>query len=61
MDTTTIAVSYETKEALRHLGEKGESYNIIIRRLITKSSWKELDERWNKILKEDDFIPLEEL
>jgi len=61
MSTTTIAVSTETKEKLRHLGEKGESYDDIINKLIEESSWKELDARWNKILKEDEFIPLEEL
>ena len=61
MSTTTIAVSHETKEALRQLGEKGESYDAIIQKLLSKVAWKELDERWNKILKEDEFIPLEEL
>lgn len=58
---TTIAVSMETKEMLRHFGEKGESYDHIIRRLIEETSWKELDERWNKILSEDQFILLDEL
>ncbi len=61
MGTTTIAVSYETKEILRKLGEKGESYDEIIRKLIERSAWKDLDERWNRILKEDEFIPLDEL
>ena len=61
MTTTTIAVSKETKEALRVLAEKGESYDTIIRKLIKEASWKKLDKRWNKILKEDSFIPLDEL
>ena len=61
MTTTTVAVSYETKEMLRHLGEKGESYNEIINKLIKEASWKKLDARWNKILEEDEFIPLDEL
>jgi len=59
--STTIAVSPETKEILRLLGEKGESYEHIIQRLIEKSAWKELDDRWNKILTEDEFISLDEL
>ena len=46
---------------LRHFGEKGESYDNIIRRLIEDIGWKELDERWNKILKEDEFISQDEL
>ena len=58
---TTIAVSKETKEMLRKLGEKGESYDTIIRSLIEEIGWERLDERWNKILKEDEFIPFDEL
>ena len=61
MPPTTIAVSNETKEMLRHFGEKGESYDNIVRRLIEETSWKELDQRWNKILEEDEFISLDEL
>ena len=58
---TTIAVAQETRELLRRLGEKGESYDRIINRLITDAGWSELDNRWNAILAEDEFIPLEEL
>ncbi|MCD6512001.1 MAG: hypothetical protein J7K61_00140 [Thermoplasmata archaeon] len=61
MRMTTIAVSHETKEALRRLGEKGESYDSIIQKLLSKVAWKELDERWNRILEEDEFISLDEL
>ena len=61
MAMTTIAVSAETKEALRRVGEKGETYDKIIRRLVIEVGWKELDQRWNQILEEDDFIPLDEL
>lgn len=59
--STTVAVSKETKEMLRKLGEKGESYDSIIRTLVEEVSWKRLDDRWNKILKEEEFIPLDEL
>ncbi len=59
--TTTIAVSSETKEMLRLLGEKGESYDDILKKLIQRSAWKKLDNRWNKILEEDEFIPLDAL
>ena len=58
---TTIAVSNETRELLRHFGEKGESYDHIIRRLIKDVSWKELDNRWNRILEEDEFISMDDL
>ena len=58
---TTIAVSKETKEMLRKLGEKGKSYDTIIRGLIEEIGWERLDERWNKILGKDEFIPFDEL
>ncbi|MEF8836113.1 MAG: antitoxin VapB family protein [Candidatus Thermoplasmatota archaeon] len=61
MEKTTVAVSKETKEMLRRLGEKGESYDDIIRSLIEEKKIEKLDDRWNRILEEDDFIPLEEL
>ena len=58
---TTISVSDETKEILRSFGEKGETYDEIIRKLIKRSAWKELENRWNDILQKDEFIPLDEL
>ena len=51
MSATRIAVSSETKEILRQFGEKDESYNNIIRKLIKEAGWKRFDKRWNKILK----------
>ena len=59
--STTIAVSSATKETLRLLGEKGESFDHIIQKLIEKAAWEELDNKWNKILTEDEFISLDEL
>jgi len=61
MANTTISITKETKEALLKLGKKGETYDSIIRRLIEKYVWKKMDERWNDILKNDEFIPLDEL
>ena len=61
MTTTTVALTHETKELLRQLGEKGESYDDVINKLIKEASWKKLDARWNKILEENEFIPLDEL
>jgi len=61
MSATTIAVSSETKELLRQFGEKGESYNNIIRKLIKEAGWNKLDKQWNKILENDEFISLDKL
>jgi len=59
--TTTISLRTETKEMLRKLGDKGQTYDDVIRTLIERASIKELDERWNRILEEEEFIPLNKL
>ena len=61
MANTTISINQETKNALLELGIKGETYDSIIRKLIKRYAWKKVDEKWNKILENDEFIPLEEL
>ena len=48
-DIRNFCDSSETKEILRQLGEKDESYEKIIRKLLKEASWKRLDTRWNKI------------
>lgn len=59
--TTTVSLDEETKEMLRRLGRKGESYDEIIRRLIEEAGWANLDDRWNEVLESDEFISLDEL
>jgi hypothetical protein len=61
MANTTISITQQTKKALLELGVKGETYDNIVKKLIKRYAWKKMDERWNKILAEDEFIPLEEL
>ena len=61
MGNTTIAITNETKKALQDLGTKGETYDTIIKKLIKRFAWKKLDDSWNKILAEDEFISLDEL
>ena len=57
---TTIFVSGETKELLRRFGSKGETYDQIIRRLIEiANDATAAEERWNRILSEDEFISAE--
>jgi hypothetical protein len=58
---TTISVRVETKEMLRKLGSKGQTYDQIIRELVERASIAELDRRWNLILEEEEFIPLDGL
>ncbi len=61
MTNTTISITQQTKKALTSLGTKGETYDTIVKKLIKRYAWKKMDERWNKILAEDDFISLDEL
>ncbi len=61
VSATTIAVSSETKDILLRFGAEKESYDQVIKKLIGDAGWKELDARWNQILAEDEFIPLDEL
>ena len=61
MGNTTISVNKETKNALLKLGSKGETYDSIIRKLLKRFAWKKIDESWNKILADDEFISLDEL
>ena len=61
MTNTTISITKETKKALIELGTKGETYDSIIKKLIKRFAWKKLDDEWNKILENDEFIPLDEL
>ncbi len=60
-NATTMSLRCETKEMLRKLGSKGQTYDEVIRELVERASMKELDARWNRILEEEEFIPLDEL
>jgi len=61
VSSTTISLRKETKELLRKLGSKDQTYDDVIHELIEKASIKELDARWNRILEDEEFIPLDEL
>ena len=61
MDLTTISLKRDTKEMLRKLGSKGQTYDDLVRDLIERASIKEMDARWNRILDEEEFIPLEKV
>lgn len=58
---TTISLQKETKEMLRKMGSKGQTYDEVIRELIERASIKELGARWNRILEEEEFIPPSEV
>ena len=57
-NTATISIRKETKDILRKLGSKGQTYDKVIRELLKKASIKGLDTRWNRILEEEEFVLL---
>ena len=61
MVNSTISDRSETKKLLRELGQEGESDDEIIGRLIECVHLKDLNERANRILRDEEFIPLDEL
>jgi len=59
-NTATISIRKETKDILRRLGSKGQTYDKVIRELLKKASVKGLDTHWNRILEEEEFVVLDE-
>lgn len=61
-EKTTILVTKKTREQLKTLGKKGETYNDIITRLMEEINRQEFITRQYKRLEEkDEFIPLEDV
>ena len=57
METTTIQLSKETKEKISSFGVKGESYDIILRRIYTLAIKEQLR---NFLLSSEGTISIEE-
>ncbi len=60
-ESTTISLKRQTKALLEQVGRKGETFDDVIRRLLQEAGLKRLDRRWNQILKEEEFLPLDHL
>jgi len=59
---TTIPVTKDTREILKALGKKGETYDQILRRLVSQVRWVEFVERqYAKLEDRTRFVPLEEI
>jgi len=59
-EITTIPVSKGTRDKLKSLGLKGETYDEIIARLMEVARYEEFMERQYALLKEKDkFVPLD--
>ena len=60
-DLTTIQISKMTRDQLRHLGRKGETYDQVVNRLIEMARKAALFKDIDRILETEEFVPLEEV
>lgn len=62
MATTTIPVERETRDRLRALGKKGETYNEILKRLMSLAKYEEfMDRQYERLKDRKAFVSLDEL
>jgi hypothetical protein len=62
MEVTTIPVAKETREHLRSCGKKGETYDQILRRLMSLAEYEGFMEKQYERLKDKEaFVSLDEL
>jgi hypothetical protein len=60
--TTTIPLEKETRERLRSLGRKGETYDHVLKRLISIAEYEEFMTRQYERLKDKNaFVSLDEI
>ena len=60
-ETTTIPLSKETRDLLKRFGQKGETYDDLIRRLLEIAEQMEFAQRQKRILAEEEFVPLDQV
>lgn len=58
-DLTTIQISKMTRDQLRVLGRKGETYDQVLNRLIELARRFAFFEDIDRILETEEFVPLE--
>lgn len=61
MSQTTIQVSKETREKLKKLGSKGQTYDEIIKNLVVTSKKAMFFTELDRIADTEEFTPLDEL
>ncbi len=62
MATATIPLEKETRDRLRSFGKKGETYDQILKRLMSVAEYEEFMERQYERLKDrKSFVSLDEL
>jgi hypothetical protein len=62
MATTTIPLEKETRERLRSFGRKGETYDQILRRLMSLAEYEGfMDKQYERLKDKEAFVPLDEI
>ena len=60
-ETTTIPLSKETRDLLKKFGQKGETYDALIRRLLDMAEQIEFARKQKRILAEEEFVPIDQV
>ena len=60
-ETTTIPLSKETRDLLKKYGQKGETYDDLIRRLLEMAEQMEFARVQKRILEKEEFVPLDQV
>jgi hypothetical protein len=61
-EVTTIQLDARTKDRLKSMGKKGETYNEIVLRLVDLAEYESFMRKQYQILDEEtEWVPLEEL
>jgi hypothetical protein len=60
-ETTTIPLTKETRDLLKQFGQKGETYDELIRRLLKVAEQVEFANRQKRILEDEEFMPLDQV
>ena len=60
-ETTTIPLTKETRDLWKKSGQKGETYDELIRRLLQVTEQVEFARRQKRILEEEEFVPLDQV
>ena len=59
MAYTRITVSAEVRDRLNRLAAKGETYDALLRRMVTEVEMRMLHDREKRILETEEFVPLD--
>ena len=60
-ELTTIPIMKETRDALKMLGMKGESYDALLRRLIEAAKCQMLYRELDEIQRKGDYIKIDDI